>query len=127
LRKDRVERIERSVVLAVSPAEAWAAVSTPDRLSRWFAPCLELELRPGGRATFVDDGEVRRALVEEVEPGHRLAFRWLPVPRLAPWQGRAEPRTRVELTVEGTGGGTRLTVVEEPVAGSPAGVEVLVR
>lgn len=121
------DRIERSLVLPVGREEAWAALSMPDRLSRWFAPCLELELRPGGRATFVDDGEVRRALVEEVEPGRRLAFRWLPAPRLAPWQARAEPRTRVELTLQEEAGGTRLTVVEEPVIGSTAGAEVLTR
>jgi uncharacterized protein YndB with AHSA1/START domain len=122
-----MDRIERSLVLAVGREEAWAALSTPDRLSRWFAPCLELELRPGGRATFVDDGEVRRALVEEVEPGRRLAFRWLPAPHLAPWQAPDEPRTRVELTLEeDPAGGTRLTVVEEPFVGSTAGVEVLV-
>ena len=51
---------------------------------------------------------VRRALVEEVEPLRRLAFRWLPDPG-------GMPRTRVEFALDPHPDGTLLTVVEAPL------------
>jgi len=96
------------VVLAADHDDVWAALTDGDRLSRWFGCEVEIEPWPGGRVTMRGQGMVRRALVEEVEPGRRLAFRWLPDPR-------GGPRTRVEFALEPHPEGTLLTVVEAPL------------
>jgi uncharacterized protein YndB with AHSA1/START domain len=69
--------IEREIVLPVPRDEAWDALTDPDRLEEWFANGVELDAVPGGRAVFRwDDGEVRHAVVEEVEEAERLVLRW---------------------------------------------------
>ncbi len=69
--------IEREIELPVPAEEAWAAITEADRLEEWFANDVELDLREGGVGVFRwDDGEVRRAVVEEVEPLRRFAFTW---------------------------------------------------
>ena len=100
--------IERRVVLPVSGDELWEAITDSDQLSEWFGADVDLDPRPGGDATFVgEDGEVRRARVEEVDHGRRLAFRWWPED-----EGDVAA-TRVELVVEEVGeDASMLTVVE---------------
>jgi uncharacterized protein YndB with AHSA1/START domain len=107
-----MDRVERLVELQAPREEVWAALTRPDRLSSWFGGEAEVELRPGGRLTVTTDGRIRRGLVEAVDPPVRFAFRWLPEPGDA-----AAPRTRVELTLEDAGSGTRLTVVERSLWG----------
>ena len=69
--------IRRDVVLPASRTEVWEALTDPERLADWFANEVDLELRPGGPASFRwDNGEERRATVTEVEPEERLAFTW---------------------------------------------------
>lgn len=67
-----------------------------------------IDLRPGGEGIFRwAGGEQRRALVEEVEPGRRLAFSWVDD------QGES---SLVELTLDDApGGATRLVVLEVPL------------
>jgi uncharacterized protein YndB with AHSA1/START domain len=101
------DRVERRIELRARRDDVWAAITLAERLSSWFGGDAEIELRPGGRLTVTGGGRVRRGLVEAVEPPSRFSFRWLPEP--------GEPtglRTRVELTLEECGVGTRLTVVE---------------
>jgi len=70
-------QIEREIVLHVSPAEVWEAVTEPARLEEWFANDVELDARPGGVGVFRwDDGDVRRAVVEVAEEAARLVPRW---------------------------------------------------
>ena len=70
-------QIEREVVLPVSPAEAWEAVTAPERLEEWFANDVELDARPGGIGVFRwDDGDVRHAVVEVADEAERLVLRW---------------------------------------------------
>jgi uncharacterized protein YndB with AHSA1/START domain len=104
--------IVREVTLTVPPDEAWAALTDPEQLEVWFADeVAALDPVPGGEAVFrwEDDG-TRRAIVEEVEEGRRLAFRWEPAPHEAEEQGG--PGTRVEFTLHPVPEGTRLVVVE---------------
>ncbi len=69
--------IVREIVLPVSPAEAWEAVTEPERLEEWFANDVELDARPGGRGFFRwDDGDVRHAVVEIAVAPERLVLRW---------------------------------------------------
>ena len=95
-------RIERSIVLPAPPDVVWEALLDEEQLASWFGD-LRLEPRFGGALTFIDDdGAERRGVVEHVDPGHRLAFRW--------WDGGAG--SRVELFIDEADDGTRLTVVE---------------
>src|SRR3954453_5611314 len=70
-------QIEREIVLPASPTEVWEALTEPERLEEWFATEVELDPRPGGEGVFRwGDGEERRALVREAEPGERLVLGW---------------------------------------------------
>ena len=92
--------IVREVVFPVPPDEVWEALTEPERLEEWFANDVELDPRPGGGGVFRwDNGEERRAVVEEAEPGERLALEW-------------EDGGEVEFTLEEVEEGTRLTVRE---------------
>ena len=96
----------KEVVLPVEPDEAWEAVSDETALEAWLAERVELDLRPGGEATFLlPDGEERRGMVEEVAPGERLTFWWWP-------DGGASSRVTFELAP--AVGGTRIRVTETP-------------
>jgi hypothetical protein len=101
------DQIQRKLLLD-APAEAvWGAVTGGD----WLADEVELELWPGGEATFRSPDECRTGWVEEVlapdAAGGRMA-------RLAFWWAvDGEPATRVELTIEALDEDlTHLTVIE---------------
>ena len=69
--------IRKEIVLPATRDEVWSALTDPEELERWFANDVELDLRPGGGASFRwGNGESRHATVREVEPGERLAFEW---------------------------------------------------
>jgi uncharacterized protein YndB with AHSA1/START domain len=104
--------VERSIELDASPDEVWRAVSDPAELAGWLADEADLDVVPGGEGRFVEDGHVRRAVVERVDHGRSLVFRW--------WdeEGGEGDATRVEVTVLPTGGPTRLVVRETVVAAS---------
>ena len=96
----------KEVVLPVDADEAWEAVSDETALEAWLAERVELDLRPGGDATFVlPDGEERRGMVEEVAPGERLTFWW--------WPAEGES-SRVTFELAPAVGGTRVRVTETP-------------
>jgi uncharacterized protein YndB with AHSA1/START domain len=100
--------IRKEIVLEASREEVWAALTDPLELESWFANDVELELRPGGDATFRwSNGESRHATVTEVDPGERLAFEW---------EGEGE----VEFTLDDDADGTRLTIVETSPAWTTA-------
>ena len=119
---DRRAKVERSIVLKAPPAAVWAALTTPEDLSRWFGlEVVTLELRPGGRIVFRDPGGgLRRAIIETVDAPRRFIFRWLPA--LAPpaeearevWEEARTPGSIVELSLEEVPGGTELRVLETP-------------
>jgi uncharacterized protein YndB with AHSA1/START domain len=93
--------IEKEVVYEGVPREeVWAALTEPERLEDWFANDVDIDLRPGGGASFRwSNGEERHATITEVEPERRLAFEW-------------EDDGEVEFTLTDDSGGTRLTVRE---------------
>ena len=112
-----MERVERTESFPASREDVWRALTQPDQLSDWFgATAIEADMRPGGRLVFRDEeGVVRRALVEAVEPNERLAFRWLAVeegPGGETWPGTA---AHVEFRLTETAEGTDLTVTETPL------------
>ena len=100
--------IRREIVLPAERDEVWDALTDADRLEDWFANDVELDLRPGGGASFRwANGEERHAVVSEVEPERRLAFDW-------------EDEGTVEFTLADDADGTRLVVVESSPAWSTA-------
>jgi uncharacterized protein YndB with AHSA1/START domain len=104
--------VTRDVELPAPPAAVWEEVAERERLGDWLDADVDLELRPGGAGTFrFPDGEVRRALVRDVEPARRLAFTWWPL--TGDDVGRP---TTVTITIEPCDAGSRLRLVESPVA-----------
>lgn len=106
--------IERRVSLPAPVDAVWEAITDPSQLSLWFGGHVELDPHIGGRAVFTDDrsGLVRHGVVHDVEPGHRLVFRWWP----AGPDGQGSPAdaaSTVELVVEEDGEGAALTVTEK--------------
>ena len=92
--------IRKEIVLPAPREDVWEALTDPERLEDWFANDVELDLRPGGGASFRwSNGEERHATVTEIEPERRLAFEW-------------DDDGEVEFTLEDDSDGTRLTVVE---------------
>ena len=93
------DRIERELLIDASADAVWDAVTSDG----WLADEVDLDLRPGGDASFRSSDEVKTGWVEEVSAPNRLAF-W--------WAVDGEPATRVELTLDPDEESTRLRVVE---------------
>jgi uncharacterized protein YndB with AHSA1/START domain len=93
--------IRREVLFESVPREeVWSALTDSERLEDWFANDVDLDLWPGGEASFRwSNGEERLATVTEVDPERRLVFEW------------ADDGI-VEFTLDDTEDGTVLTVVE---------------
>ncbi|HXO07054.1 MAG TPA: SRPBCC domain-containing protein [Solirubrobacteraceae bacterium] len=104
--------IERELSLPASVADVWRAITDPQWLSGWLADDVELELLPGGEASFTIGDEVRTGWVEEVSAP--AADRDGGTGCLAFWWARDdEPASRVELVITETSDArTRLRVVE---------------
>src|SRR3712207_1950943 len=100
--------VTREVELPLEADEAWEAVT---ELEEWLVDDADLRLEPGEEGTLrLPDGEERRAVVEEVSAGERLAFWW--------WTDDA-PATRFELTLVPAVGGTVVRVVESGWSAAP--------
>ena len=98
--------VTRELVLPAPCDEVWEALTDPERLEEWFANDVELDLESGEGEFRWDDGEVRRAVVEDVELERRLAIRWWDPER----GGAAE--SAVTFTLVEVPAGTRLIVTE---------------
>lgn len=110
----RVRAIERELMLRAGPERVWRAITDPEELSRWFGSAAELDLRPGGDASFSwsDGPDAGRyaARVEEVEPNRRFCYRWA---RDTDTPVDAGPSTLVEFDLEPSAdGGCRLRLRE---------------
>lgn len=107
--------VEREIVLPAASDEVWEAITAADEIGEWFGAEADDDVRPGGRVTFRwPDGTKREAVVQRVEPGERLVYKWLPY-EVSP-DGRLVERTpsTVAFELEPTADGTRLRVVESP-------------
>jgi uncharacterized protein YndB with AHSA1/START domain len=96
--------VTREILVEAEPGEVWEALTDPARLEEWFANDVELEAEPGGEGVFRwENGEERRALVEEVEVGRRFAFRW---------RDEVGDETVVAFSLDAVDAGTRVVVTE---------------
>jgi Uncharacterized conserved protein len=105
---DTLPPIVLKIETLASPAEAWAALTEPERIAEWFTDASPLgEVGTTYRLDF-GDGSVVEGVVTELEPGHRFAHTWA-------WAD-ADPRqeTVVSWTVEPIPGGrARVTLVHD--------------
>jgi uncharacterized protein YndB with AHSA1/START domain len=93
--------VYKEITFPTDPEEVWRALTDAEELEEWFASEVELDATPGGRGTFRwGNGEVRHAIVEEVEPERRLSLRW------------QDDGGLVVFTLHTAVDGTRLAVVE---------------
>jgi uncharacterized protein YndB with AHSA1/START domain len=102
-------QIEREVVIDAPVEVVWRTITEPDQIGQWFAECVELELKPGGRGLLIMEGQDDPIVVEAVEPPTRFSFRWNHPPGQEPAPGNS---MLVEFTLVGEGERTRLRVVE---------------
>jgi uncharacterized protein YndB with AHSA1/START domain len=110
------DRIERTVKLNHPPAAVWAALTTPDGLASWFGQQASIDLRPGGAARMSwDSGDAVDMRVERVDEPRVFGYTW----QIYGLPEDDQRRTYVEFTLEPTGNGTRLTVVESGFAQLP--------
>ncbi len=110
------DRIERTVQIGRPPDQVWAALTTAEGLAAWFGNEATIDLRPGGSARMRwTGGETAEMRVERVEEPRVFGFTWhiFGLPEDDP------RRTYVEFTLEPSGSGTRLTVVESGFAQLP--------
>ena len=113
------DRIERTVDLAQAPARVWTALTTAEGLAAWFGDEASIDLRPGGAAQLRWTGGLQVDIrVERVQEPAVFGFTW----QLHELPEDDPRRTYVEFTLEPTGTGTRLTVVETGFAQLPGDV-----
>jgi uncharacterized protein YndB with AHSA1/START domain len=111
--KEVVVEVTRELVLPAPPEEVWDALTDPERLREWFANDVEWD---GDELVYRwDDGEERRARIEESDEPRRLRFRW---------SDADGDETRVTFELEEADDGTRLTVTEGSGAGWAAALEL---
>ena len=100
----------QSVLLPVSPDEAFALVTEPERIRRWLAVSAYIDLRAGGDFRWtVATGSHAAGTVREVEPGRRLvlAFGWDEDEALPPGA------STVTIVIEPAPDGSQVTLTHE--------------
>jgi uncharacterized protein (TIGR03086 family) len=104
-----------TVELPVTPDEAFALVTDPERLRRWTAVAATVDLRAGGTWSWtVTPGHVASGQVREVEPGRRLVLGW-------GWDGDdvlPPDASTVTVVIEPAGDGSKVTLTHEGLVGT---------
>jgi len=104
---ERTPLVERETLVEASPDEVWEAITDEDRLEEWLAPEVELDPVEGGEIAVRDGDDERSGTVETVEENERFAFTW---------SRPGEDESFVVFTIEAIPAGTRVRVVETPMA-----------
>lgn len=112
--------------LPISPEEAFALITEPERLRRWQAVSATVDLRAGGEYRWtITPGHVAAGTYREVEPGKRVVFGW-------GWTDSDElgpDASTVTVTIDPIATGSRVTITHtrlptpEQVAGHAEGWE----
>jgi uncharacterized protein YndB with AHSA1/START domain len=119
------DSIEKTTDIAAPIERVWRALTDHEAFGQWFGVAVEGPFAVGqpsrGHITYPGYEHVDwDAIVEWMEPPTRFAFRWHPYAVERGVDYSAEPRTRVEFTLEPIATGTRLTVVETGFDALPA-------
>jgi len=100
----------KTALLPVTPDEAFALITDPERLRRWQTVSAYVDLRAGGSYRWtVTPGHVAAGTFKEVVPGQRVVFGW-------GWDDSVDlpfDASTVTITVEPAEGGSRVTLVHE--------------
>jgi uncharacterized protein (TIGR03086 family) len=103
-------RYTKTVDLPVSPDEAFAHLTEPERLRRWQTVSAYVDLRAGGSYRWtVTPGNIAAGTFTEVVPGQRIVFGW-------GWVGNPDlpaDASTVTVVVEPAGDGSRVTLSHE--------------
>lgn len=102
--------VRRERELPVPADDAWALLRDAEGLRRWLADDVDLVVAPGESGSLRDGDEHRAVVVEEVEPGRRVALRW--------WADDRDEAdgALVDLTIEPLGNDrSRIVVTELPL------------
>jgi uncharacterized protein YndB with AHSA1/START domain len=98
------------------PGDVWGFMVDPAALSAWFGADAWLEPVPHSVVCFrFIDGSERRGVVEEVQPGRRLTWRWREQRGTGFRSMIGEPST-VTIELEPAVDGTLVRITEMPVA-----------
>lgn len=102
--------ITKTANLPVSPDDAFALITEPERLRRWMGVTARVDLRAGGAYRWtVTPGNIVIGTFKEIEPGKHIAFSWG-----WDWSGDlGADASVVTITVEPSGSGTLVTLVHE--------------
>jgi uncharacterized protein YndB with AHSA1/START domain len=96
--------VSRSIIVAGSREKVWAAITTPEQISRWFEKTEFSRLAVGEPMRFTEYPQYFMEITI-VEPPARFGFRGQPAP--------PDPAmTEVVFTLETVPEGTRVTVTE---------------
>jgi uncharacterized protein (TIGR03086 family) len=100
----------KTVILPVSPDEAFALVTQPERLRRWKTVSAYVDLRAGGAYRWtINPGHTAAGTFREVEPGRRVVYGW-------GWEGSDElppDASTVTVTIEPDPAGSRVTLAHD--------------
>lgn len=106
-------QVARALEIAAPPSAVWAWFTTPENLSRWLAPTLDIDLREGGsyRLLGPDDETWISGTVLELVPEGRLVLSWL-----EEGAGWVNPG-RLVIELAAVPAGTRVRLVHDGFAG----------
>lgn len=102
--------VQRSTTIPAEADRVWDAVLRGD----WLGEDVAIEPWPGGDGVVLDRGEVRHVVVETVDPGRRLTYRWWGIS-----DDGVSDATRVVIDVEPLYDQTRVVIIEAPAAAAP--------
>lgn len=117
--------IEREMILNAPREKVWEAITQAELISQWFGSATRIpSLTVGQEIEFewAEHDYTCRAIIAEVEPMTRFAYRWEHGEVDFNEPIKEETLTLVTFTLEDAGAGTRLTLVETGFASLPQGV-----
>jgi len=111
-----LSKIEKRILLRAPRERVWQALSNVEEFSKWFGCETVGVFEPGTRVEMSCMYQGNKidfhVMVEKVEPGRLLSWRWHPGLPLPDVDYSKEPATLVEFQLEDAEHGTLLTVVE---------------
>ncbi len=114
------DEIRRELLIARPVDRVWRAITDPEEVNQWFGDRCAYELKAGAEGLMQWGDDAFRMRIVAIEPMRRFAYRWV-TPRdgdhSIPFDEM--PTTLVEFTLESTGDGTRLTLIESGFAAHP--------
>jgi len=114
---DDLTQIERTIDVNAPPERVWRALTTAEDLAAWFRVGIEGDIAPGAEVWMTSkypghEGTRFLVKVTEMTPPHRFVWQWHPGAVDPGIDYSREPWTTVTFTLEPSGRGTRLRVLE---------------